>query len=248
MTDHVGPSVITRADLESLLLAAKGAIVVDIWAPWCMPCRMMAPVLAKLAVEFAGTLTIVKLNYDDNRDLKAKYGFEGIPALLFFNDGQLIQQSCGFGGYGPTRKSFDDFVATVTGQPTPAPSPAEQLFLTADAAAEQAYEGLTEPAGADFQALAKPLWKNVERVKKRAKKALEAGLISQEQNDQRVKRSTDKYDAKTKPDLEAYQAIMARAEAAYVDAIEAATGIFSEKPDGDSAGAVCEIGDKTCRI
>lgn len=70
-------------------------VLVDFWAPWCGPCKAIAPILEELAGEMAGKLTIAKVNVDDNGDLAAQYGIRAIPTMLLFKGGQIAEQFVG---------------------------------------------------------------------------------------------------------------------------------------------------------
>jgi len=74
---------------------AEGVTMVDFWAPWCGPCRMIAPVVEELAEDFDGTATIAKVNTDEQQEISVKYGIRSIPSILFFKDGEVVDQMVG---------------------------------------------------------------------------------------------------------------------------------------------------------
>lgn len=73
----------------------SGIAVVDFWAPWCGPCRMLSPVIDKLAVDYAGVASICKVNTDEQEELAAQFGIRSVPTILFFKDGQKVDQIIG---------------------------------------------------------------------------------------------------------------------------------------------------------
>ncbi|MCE3038486.1 thioredoxin [Helicobacter anatolicus] len=73
----------------------EGIAVVDFWAPWCGPCRMLAPVIDELANEYEGKAAICKVNTDEQDELSAKFGIRSIPTILFMKDGQVVDQMVG---------------------------------------------------------------------------------------------------------------------------------------------------------
>ena len=87
--------VVTDADFATQVEGSAGLTVVDFWATWCGPCRMIAPILDQLAVEFAGKVKVTKLDVDNNQQTTVKFNVRSIPTLLFFKDGKLIDQVVG---------------------------------------------------------------------------------------------------------------------------------------------------------
>jgi thioredoxin 1 len=85
----------TDASFETDVLNADTPVLVDFWAEWCGPCRMIAPILDDLSKEYAGRLKIVKVNVDENSVSAATYGVRGIPTLLLFKNGQLVETKVG---------------------------------------------------------------------------------------------------------------------------------------------------------
>jgi len=86
---------ISDRDFEQQVLKSSLPVVVDFWAPWCGPCRMIGPIVEKLSEEFKGKLKFCKVNVDENQQLASKYKVMSIPTLIFFKNGQLIEQSMG---------------------------------------------------------------------------------------------------------------------------------------------------------
>ena len=92
-SDKIVP--VTDSDFEERVIKGKGLTLVDFWAEWCGPCRMVAPILEDLAVEYEGQITVTKLNVDENRETAARFGISSIPTILFFKDGSQVEQVIG---------------------------------------------------------------------------------------------------------------------------------------------------------
>lgn len=86
---------INDADFESVVVNSNIPVLLDFWAPWCGPCKMIAPVLDELVPEFAGKVKIVKMNVDDNQATPAQFGVRSIPTLLLIKNGQVVATQVG---------------------------------------------------------------------------------------------------------------------------------------------------------
>ena len=86
---------INDADFETTVVQSDIPVLVDFWAPWCGPCKMIAPILDEIATEFAGKAKIVKINVDDNQLVAGQFGVRSIPTLLLFKNGQLVATQVG---------------------------------------------------------------------------------------------------------------------------------------------------------
>lgn len=83
------------ADFEKDVLQSDLPVLLDFWAPWCGPCKMLSPILDDIAAEFEGKLKVVKINIDDNETTPAQFGVRGIPTLMVFNGGQRVATKVG---------------------------------------------------------------------------------------------------------------------------------------------------------
>ena len=89
-------AAVGTGNFESEVVGSSTPVVVDFWAEWCQPCKMLSPVLDRLASRYAGQLRVVKCNVDENQDVAMKYGVTSIPNLIFFKDGQVVNQAIGY--------------------------------------------------------------------------------------------------------------------------------------------------------
>ena len=89
------PIHVTDSEFEEKVLQSATPVVVDFWAPWCGPCRMVAPILDELAKEYGDKIVIAKVNTDENPQWAIQYGVQGIPTMLFVKDGELFNRIVG---------------------------------------------------------------------------------------------------------------------------------------------------------
>lgn len=90
-----GMAELTGANWEKEVIQSKGVVMIDFWAAWCGPCRMIAPSIEELAKEYMGKVKVGKLNTDENSDVASRYKIMGIPTVIFFKDGQKVDQLVG---------------------------------------------------------------------------------------------------------------------------------------------------------
>lgn len=100
---------VTSQTWEQEVIKTPGSVMVDFWAAWCGPCQMIAPTIDELASEYEGKLRVFKLNTDENPDVAGRYQIMGIPTLLFFKDGKLVDKMVG----AASKKQFKEKIDTL---------------------------------------------------------------------------------------------------------------------------------------
>ena len=105
------PTPVTDKDFDDIVVKAKGPVLVDFWAPWCPPCRMVAPIVDELAEEYGGKITVTKLNTDENPQVSLRYGVRSIPTLLIFKDGKPVSTLVGYRPKADLKKQLDAALA-----------------------------------------------------------------------------------------------------------------------------------------
>ncbi len=107
-----GIVTLTTSTFDEVINSADTPVVVDFWAEWCGPCKMIAPILSEIAVEQSGKVTIAKLNVDENPDLAMRFNVMSIPTLLVFNNGEVAKRLVGAKGKGQLLQELDEFLPT----------------------------------------------------------------------------------------------------------------------------------------
>lgn len=104
------PVHVTDSAFDKVVLQSTIPVIVDFWAPWCTPCKMVAPILDKLAKENAGKLLVAKVNVDENQQYSSQYGVQGIPTMLFIAKGKILHQQVGALPEGMLREAVKQFM------------------------------------------------------------------------------------------------------------------------------------------
>lgn len=104
---------LTDDTFEKEVVQSPEPVLVDFWAPWCGPCRMLAPVIEELAKEYTGKVRIAKINTDEHPNAASRFKISAIPTLLFFKGGKVVEQLVGVHSKAEIKKTIDSLVAAV---------------------------------------------------------------------------------------------------------------------------------------
>jgi len=109
--ESIEPIHVSDGDFDQVVLQAGKPAVVDFWADWCTPCHMIAPSVQDLAETYDGRAVVAKLNVDENPGVADRYGIRGIPTLLFFKGGKVVDQQVGVVGYAQLASKLEKLLA-----------------------------------------------------------------------------------------------------------------------------------------
>jgi thioredoxin 1 len=107
------PIHVTDAAFDKTVLESSLPVIVDFWAPWCGPCKMVAPILDKIAQEYSGQVIVAKVNTDENSQWAMQYGVQGIPTMMFIYDGKIVNRQVGALPEPMLREVIDQFLDVV---------------------------------------------------------------------------------------------------------------------------------------
>jgi len=110
------PIHVSDETFEKTVLKSEVPVIVDFWAPWCGPCKMVGPILDNIAKDFDGKLVVAKVNTDENQEWAGRYGVQGIPTMLFISGGKILHRQVGAVPEGILRDSLEQFLETASEQ------------------------------------------------------------------------------------------------------------------------------------
>jgi thioredoxin 1 len=110
------PIHVTDSTFEETVLKSSVPVLVDFWAPWCAPCRMVAPILDGIAKEYAGRITVAKVDIDENIQWATRFGVRSIPTLLFMSDGNVVFEKVGAAPHAEMKRLVEQLLGNVPAQ------------------------------------------------------------------------------------------------------------------------------------
>jgi thioredoxin 1 len=260
------------ADFDAVLQATSRPAIVDFWATWCPPCRLLAPFLVKFAAEYGDRVTIIKVDRDSSPALRARFGVDSIPRLLFFNGDELVETKVGLPDYPVLKQWINDGIAKMTGGEQPGESEAETRFAAAVVAADKVYETAIAPAYKAVSDAPQTALHDFQSTMEAAHAELTALHIDHDEFDRRHAAAETKRDEDIAAARRKYSQANQPLEAAYIATIQAAAEQFAADlaaangtgcsasgcsgcgsdgcsgcgGDGCGSGKVCQIGDPNC--
>lgn len=218
---------VTDATFEETVLRSPLPVVVDFWAPWCGPCRYIAPLVEKLASEFSGRLVIAKVNVDENSQRFVELGLRSVPSLLFFHCGEQVGFERGSRSYPELRALVAEFIARAEETPCQlAEDDEERAFAAAVAEADAAYETTIAPAYQEYELAVEPHQAIYVSTQADADGRLERHEISKDEHDLIVSEATELFKTNTLEARARFKSVLVPAETQRNTAIEAARAVL----------------------
>lgn len=218
--------LISAQDLPAAIATGKPPLVLVVSASWCPACRMLAPVMEKLAFEFGGKLQFRKLDADENRDFLRKHGIKTIPHVMCYNDGHLVCETGDAEDYLQQREWIETFALEHASTSTAETSPAEQTFANAVQAAGGVYETALVPAEAAYERGAGPIEEQLEQLSEALQDQVASGEISRDDAKAKMQAKREELMPLLQPHRDAYKAIARPAEEQYIASVRAATSAW----------------------
>jgi thioredoxin 1 len=244
------PLHLADAEVAPFLRASRGMTLLEIGADWCIPCRLMRPIMQKTAIEFVGDLVVAEVNADEAPFTTQNYGVDSFPQLLFFKDDELIKRERGFRDYASLRQSILEFL----GRTESAELPESERNFRDDC--ERLLASWNKPLAATSEALgpyveaANPL---IEAAYARMKADLEAGRITKDELARQYKAEIARRYAPFQDKLDAHRAAQKAAvdayDAAMVDVVSRFRSAYQSKAARPSSPRkLCLPGDPMCSV